>query len=46
MGAAVIAAVLLLMPLAVDFANAVAGVSGALIGLLAGFPLAKLAARR
>jgi membrane associated rhomboid family serine protease len=45
MGAAVIAAVLLLMPLAVDFANAIAGVSGAVIGLLAGLVLARVGRR-
>jgi membrane associated rhomboid family serine protease len=45
LGAAVIAAVLLLMPLAVDSANAVAGVTGAVVGLLVGFPLARVAQR-
>jgi membrane associated rhomboid family serine protease/DNA-directed RNA polymerase subunit RPC12/RpoP len=45
LGTAVIAAVLLLMPLAVDFASAVAGVTGAVVGLVVGFPLARVAAR-
>jgi membrane associated rhomboid family serine protease len=45
LGAAVIAAVLLLMPVAVEPANAYAGVAGGLIGLLIGFPLARVAAR-
>lgn len=45
LGTAVIAAVLLLMPIAVDPANAYAGVAGAVIGLLIGFPLARVATR-
>ena len=45
LGTAVIAAVLLLMPVAVEPANAYAGVAGGLIGLLIGFPLARVAAR-
>lgn len=45
LGTAVIAAVLLLMPLAVDFANAVAGVTGAVVGLVIGFPLSRVPAR-
>ncbi|MBX5441204.1 MAG: rhomboid family intramembrane serine protease [Solirubrobacteraceae bacterium] len=45
LGTAVIAAVLLLMPVAVEPANAYAGVAGGLIGLLLGFPLARVAAR-
>lgn len=45
LGAAVIAVVLLLMPIAVDSANAVAGVTGAVVGLLAGLPLARVAAQ-
>jgi membrane associated rhomboid family serine protease len=44
-GTAVIAVVLLLMPVAVDFASAVAGVTGAVVGLIVGFPLARVAAR-
>jgi len=43
MGAAVIAAVLLLMPIAVDVADAAAGFTGLLVGLLAGLPLARRA---
>jgi membrane associated rhomboid family serine protease len=46
LGAAMLALVLLLMPVAVDFANAVAGVSGAVIGLVVGFVLARVSARR
>jgi membrane associated rhomboid family serine protease len=45
LGTAVIAAVLLLMPLAVDIASAAAGVTGAVVGLVLGFPLARVAAR-
>jgi membrane associated rhomboid family serine protease len=45
LGAAVIAVVLLAMPLAVDTADAYAGVTGAIIGLLVGFPLARVAQR-
>jgi membrane associated rhomboid family serine protease len=42
LGTAVIAAVLLLMPLAVDGASALAGVTGAVAGLLVGLPLARV----
>jgi membrane associated rhomboid family serine protease len=45
LGVAVFAALLLLMPLAVHEANAVAGATGLLVGLLAGLPLARLARR-
>jgi membrane associated rhomboid family serine protease len=45
LGTAVIAAVLLLMPLVVDTADAYAGVTGAIVGLLFGFPLARVAQR-
>jgi membrane associated rhomboid family serine protease len=45
LGTAVIAAVLLLMPLAVTGASAVAGFTGALVGLAVGLPLARLASR-
>lgn len=45
MGAGVIALVLLAMPALVDFANAIAGVTGALIGLLAGLVLVRLRPR-
>lgn len=41
LGTAVIAAVLLLMPLAVEFASATAGVVGLVVGLLAGHALAR-----
>jgi membrane associated rhomboid family serine protease len=45
LGAAVIAVVLLLMPAVVEVANAIVGVSGAVIGLLLGLPLARAARR-
>jgi membrane associated rhomboid family serine protease len=45
LGTAVIAAVLLLMPLMVDTADPYAGVTGAVVGLLVGFPLARVAQR-
>src|SRR5437763_1167677 len=41
LGTAVIAAVLLLMPLAVPGCNAVAGVTGLVAGLVIGYPLAR-----
>lgn len=41
MGAAVFAVLLLLMPVAVREANALAGATGLLVGLLAGLPLAR-----
>jgi hypothetical protein len=40
-GVAVVALVLLLMPLAQPSASAIAGFSGAAIGMLAGLPLAR-----
>lgn len=45
LGTAVIAAVLLAMPIMVDTADAYAGVTGALVGLILGFPLARVAQR-
>ena len=45
-GVAVIAAVLLLLPLAVHYANPVVGVAGGLIGLVLGVPLAALSRGR
>jgi membrane associated rhomboid family serine protease len=45
LGTAVIAAVLLLMPLAVRQASAVAGFTGVLAGLVVGYPLARATAR-
>jgi membrane associated rhomboid family serine protease len=45
LGTAVIAVVLLLLPVAVETADAYAGVAGALVGLIVGFPLAKVAQR-
>ena len=45
LGTAVIAAVLLLMPLAVDIARRGAGVTGAVVGLVIGLVLARLPAR-
>ncbi len=45
LGTAVIAAVLLLIPVIVDAADPYAGVTGAVIGLLVGFPLARVAQR-
>ncbi len=45
LGAAVMAVVLLLLPLAVGPADPYAGVTGAIVGLLVGFPLARVAAR-
>jgi hypothetical protein len=45
LGTAVIAAVLLLMPLMVNAADPYAGVTGAVIGLIVGFPLARVAQR-
>jgi hypothetical protein len=45
LGTGVIAAVLLLMPVMVDTADPYAGVTGAVIGLLVGFPLARVAQR-
>jgi membrane associated rhomboid family serine protease len=45
LGTGVIAAVLLLMPLAVDGVSAVAGVTGAVAGLLLGLPLARSSRR-
>jgi hypothetical protein len=45
LGTAVIAAVLLLMPLMVNAADPYAGVAGAVIGLIVGFPLARVAQR-
>src|SRR5204862_6827180 len=44
LGTAVIAAVLLLMPLAVPGRSAVAGVTGAVVGLVVGYPLARASA--
>jgi membrane associated rhomboid family serine protease len=41
-GAATFAVVLLLLPLAVEGANALAGLTGLLVGLLAGLPLARV----
>jgi membrane associated rhomboid family serine protease len=46
LGAAVIAVVLLLLPLAVETADALAGLVGVAVGLVLGYPLAKLHARR
>ena len=45
LGTGVIAAVLLLMPLAVRQASAVAGFTGVVAGLVVGYPLARLSAR-
>lgn len=45
MGAAVVAIVLLLLPLAVDTADALAGATGLLVGLVVGLPLARFARR-
>ena len=45
LGTGVIAAVLLLLPLAVPHVSAVAGVTGAVAGLVVGYPLARLTAR-
>jgi hypothetical protein len=45
LGTGVIAAVLLAMPLMVPAADPYAGVTGAVVGLLAGFPLARVAQR-
>jgi membrane associated rhomboid family serine protease len=45
LGTAVIAAVLLLMPLAIGEVSAVAGVTGGVVGLLVGLPLARLSGR-
>ena len=45
LGTGVIAAVLLLMPLAVTACSAVAGFTGVLAGLVLGYPLARLSAR-
>ena len=45
LGTAVIAAVLLLLPLGVELASPVAGFTGALVGLLVGLPLARASAR-
>ena len=44
LGTAVIAAVLLLLPLGVELASPVAGVTGAVVGLLVGLPLARASA--
>jgi membrane associated rhomboid family serine protease len=44
LGTAVIAAVLLLMPLAVPGCSAVAGVTAAVVGLVVGYPLARASA--
>jgi len=41
-GVAVIAVVLLAMPIAVDYANPLAGLTGALVGAVLGLPLARL----
>lgn len=45
MGAATVAIVLLLLPLAVETADALAGATGLLVGLVLGLPLARLARR-
>lgn len=45
LGAAVVAVVLLLLPVAVETADALAGVTGLLVGLVVGLPLARLARR-
>ena len=45
LGVLAIAVVLLLLPLAAEEASAVAGVGGAVIGLLLGLPLARLRER-
>jgi membrane associated rhomboid family serine protease len=45
LGAAVFAVVLLLLPLAVETADALAGATGLLVGLLAGIPLARASRR-
>jgi membrane associated rhomboid family serine protease len=45
LGTAVIAGVLLLLPVAVETADAYAGVTGAIVGLLVGLPLARVAQR-
>lgn len=45
LGTGVIAAVLLLMPLAVEFSSAIAGVTGAVAGLLVGLALTRLRGR-
>src|SRR3954453_9261911 len=45
LGTAVMAAVLLALPLGVDIASAYAGFAGALAGLAVGYPLARLSAR-
>jgi ABC-type antimicrobial peptide transport system permease subunit len=45
LGTAVIAAVLLLMPLAVRQASAVAGLTGVVAGVVVGYPLARASGR-
>ncbi len=45
LGVAVFAVLLLAMPLAVHEANAIAGATGLIVGLLAGLPLARAARR-
>jgi fructose-specific phosphotransferase system IIC component len=45
LGTGVIAAVLLLLPLALDGASAIAGLTGLVAGIVVGYPLARASAR-